>query len=203
MKWMEAAWNRLRLLIRRDAVERRLDEEMRFHVDRLTDRNLRAGMDAQEARRQALLTFGGIERVRDMTRDEIRPRLLDDAVRDVRHGVRLLARSPGFTAAALLTLALGIGATAAIFSIVRTVVLEPLPYRDPGRLVAVCISAYSAAQRLSVGGLKDAGISFGIFGAASFICLLLGSVAWWYSSPWNPPNQAALKRDAADAVPLS
>ena len=125
------------MLIRRDAVESRLDEEMRFHVDRLTDKNLRAGMDAQAARRHALLTFGGIERVRDMTRDEIRPRLLDDAVRDVRHGVRLLARSPGFTAAALLTLALGIGATAAIFSIVRTVVLEPLPYRDPGRLVAV------------------------------------------------------------------
>src|SRR5206468_2979810 len=130
-------WRRLRVLIRPDAVERRLDEEMRFHVDRLTDRNLRAGMDAHEARRQALLTFGGIERVRDMTRDEIRPRLLDDAARDVRHGVRLLARSPGFTAAALLTLALGIGATAAIFSIVRTVVLQPLPYRDPSRLVAV------------------------------------------------------------------
>ena len=133
MNWIEPAWRRLRLLIRRDAVESRLDEEMRFHVDRLTDKNLRAGMDAQEARRHALLAFGGIERVRDMTRDEIRPRLLDDAVRDVRHGVRLLARSPGFTAAALLTLALGIGATAAIFSIVRTVVLEPLPYRDPGR----------------------------------------------------------------------
>jgi len=55
-------------------------------------------------------------------------------------------------------------------------------------IMAVCISAYSAAQRLSMGGLKDAGISFGIFGAASFICLLLGSVAWWYSSPWNPPK---------------
>src|SRR6476660_7125457 len=69
--------------------------------------------------------------------DEIRPRLLEDSVRDLRHGIRLLRRSPGFTAAALLTLALGIGATSAVFSVVRTVMLEPLPYRDPDRIVAV------------------------------------------------------------------
>src|SRR5690349_23622276 len=73
--------------------------------------------------------------------------VLEDALRDVRHGVRLLRRSPGFTAAALLTLALGIGATSAVFSVVRTVMLQPLPYRDPDRLVAVWETNRGGASR--------------------------------------------------------
>jgi putative ABC transport system permease protein len=73
----------------------------------------------------------------DRTHDAGRPSVIEDSLRDVRHGVRMLRRSPGFTAAALLTLALGIGATSAVFSVVRTVLLEPLPYRDPNRIVAV------------------------------------------------------------------
>src|SRR6266480_5236781 len=75
--------------------------------------------------------------INESTSDRIRPRLLEDSVRDLRHGIRLLRRSPGFTAAAVVTLALGIGATSAIFSVVRTVMLEPLPYPDPDRIVAV------------------------------------------------------------------
>ena len=69
--------------------------------------------------------------------DAGRPSVIEDSLRDLRHGFRMLRRSPGFTAAALLTLALGIGATSAVFSVVRTVMLEPLPYRDPDRIVAV------------------------------------------------------------------
>jgi hypothetical protein len=78
-----------------------------------------------------------MESTPDRTHDAGRPSVIEDSLRDVRHGFRVLRRSPGFTAAALLTLALGIGATSAVFSVVRTVMLEPLPYRDPDRIVAV------------------------------------------------------------------
>src|SRR5580765_3909569 len=79
----------------------------------------------------------GLEPGRESTRRDVHPALLDDSVRDLRHGARVLLKAPGFAAAALVTLALGIGATSAVFSVVRTVMLEPLPYRDPDRIVAV------------------------------------------------------------------
>jgi putative ABC transport system permease protein len=137
MKWMEEGRQWLRSIARRGTLEGGLDEEMRFHVDQQTEKLVRAGVAPKEARRQALLKFGGLERAKEGSRDEIRPAIVDDTLRDVRHGVRLLLRTPGFTLAALVTLALGIGATSAIFSVVRTVMLTPLPYRDPTRIVGV------------------------------------------------------------------
>ena len=137
MRPITQSWKWIRSIGRRHSLETGLDEEIRFHIDQQTEKNLRAGMAPDAARRQALIRFGGLEGVRESTRDEIRPALLDDSVRDVRHGLRGLRRAPGFTAAALVTLALGIGATSAIFSVVRTVMLEPLPYHEPGRIVAV------------------------------------------------------------------
>jgi predicted permease len=115
--------------------ERGLDEEVRFHLEQQTEKFVRTGMPPDEARRQARLRFGGVEAAKERARDEFRPALLDDFSRDVRYGIRLLVRSPVFALVAILTLGLGIGAATAVFSVVNGVLLRPLPYPDPDRIV--------------------------------------------------------------------
>jgi predicted permease len=134
---LRSEWQRMRGLRERTARDARMNEEMRFHLDMLVARNARSGMTGEEARRAALVEFGGIERFTERSRDEYRSRPLEDLGRDARHAVRNLVRMPAFSIAAVLTLALGIGATTVMYSIVDHVVLRPLPYRDADRLVLV------------------------------------------------------------------
>jgi hypothetical protein len=135
MPGIRDAWRRLKLVLLRDELDRGLDDEIRFHIDSQTEKNRRAGMPPAEARRQALLGFGGVERAREAARDEFRFGSIEDLLRDLRHGTRSLRRAPGFTLVVTVTLALGVGATTAMFSVVNGIVLRPLPYPNQDRLV--------------------------------------------------------------------
>jgi len=128
---------RVRALFRRRSADSELAEEIRFHIDAETAKNVRAGMPPDEARRVALAHFGGVQRVREEHRHVRRAQWVEDLAADVRFALRSLRRTPALTGAAVITLALGIGANVAIFSAVNAVVLRPLPFPDSDRLMTI------------------------------------------------------------------
>jgi len=128
---------RLRAIFRRDRMEADLDEEIRLHVEREAEEYARHGVAPDEARRRARLALGGQEQIKEACRDARGVALIDTLAQDVRYAARVLVKSRGYSVAAILTLTLGIGATAAIFTVINSVLLRPLPVREPGRLVAV------------------------------------------------------------------
>ncbi|MBO0719357.1 MAG: ABC transporter permease [Blastocatellia bacterium] len=127
-------WRRLLFYLRRDRFDRELEEEMRFHLEMKAEENLAAGILADEAQYAAQRQFGNQTLHQEASRDMWSFRFLEMLAQDIRFSLRIMKRNPGFTAVAVLTLTLGIGACTAVFSVVYAAMLKPLPYRDPNRL---------------------------------------------------------------------
>src|SRR5579864_9674781 len=131
MAWMK----RLRGLWKRERINGELDEELRYHLDRRVTDSINAGMSPREAYEAAQRSFGNFTLQKERTRDMDILGWLESFAQDVRFGVRSLAKNPGFAAVAILTLALGIGANTAIFSVVNAVLIRPLPFDHPEQIV--------------------------------------------------------------------
>jgi predicted permease len=155
MRWLAGVRERLRGLFFKVRADAEMDAELRDHLEMQVLENRRRGMSAEEARRRATLSFGGIERVREEVRDARGIALLDEWIGDSRYALRALRRNPGFTAVALLTVALGIGANTSMFSIVNGILLRPLPHANADELVLLYQSSPRSGEMLGRVSLED------------------------------------------------
>src|SRR5713226_229413 len=146
MRWVDKLALRLRSLFRRPVVDRELDAELHFHVEQQIAENLAAGMPREEARFAALRAIGGLAQIKEECRGMRRMNFIDNLVQDLRYAVRMLLRSPGFSTVVVLSLALGIGANTAVFSLLNTLLLTKLPVRDPDGLYQLIVTHRSATH---------------------------------------------------------
>ena len=133
-------WHRMRAVFRRKLVETELDEELQFHLERQVEKYVQGGLSKEEAWRRARMEFGGVELAKEECRDARGVNFIESVLQDLRYGVRTLGKNSGFAAVAVLTLALGIGANTAVFTVVNGVLLRPMPFPEAERLVLVSLT---------------------------------------------------------------
>ncbi len=158
MRWLNKLFLQCRMLFLRRQAGDELHDELQFHIDQQIAENIAAGMTAEEARLAALRLFGNPAALRDQARETWSWLWLELLLRDLRYGVRTLARTPGFTVLAILVMGLGIGANVALFTVVRSVLLKPLPFKNQDRLVRI----YEADAK---GRFHDSIVAGGTFAA--------------------------------------
>src|SRR5262249_53433931 len=150
MTWIRVFIHRLLGLFLKRKLDQELEDEIRAHLEMQIEDNLKQGMSPEKARYQAMRKFGGVEQIKESYRDRRSLAVVDSALRDLRYALRMLSRNPGFTAVTVLTLALGIGANTAMFTIVHGVLLRPLDYPKPDQLM------YLTAEAPAIGGARNA-----------------------------------------------
>src|SRR5579862_9320768 len=147
-------FSRLHAFFRKEELDGQLSDELAFHLEKQIEQNVAAGMSAEEARYAALRRFGGVDQIKEECRDTWSVRFIDTLLQDVRFGSRMLAKSPAFTAVAVITLALGIGANTAIFSLINALMLRMLPVGHPGQLVEL-LHKYPAPDEPRMNGFSQ------------------------------------------------
>ncbi len=152
MRRLRALWMRVRGVLGERRDENDFDAELASHIEQHTDEGVRAGLTLEEARRQALLRLGGTEQTRQAYRDRATLPWLENLLRDVRYAFRGFRRNPVFAVTAIFTLALGIGATTAVFSVVDRILFRSLPYAHDDRLVSVGLAQPLQRQEFTLGG---------------------------------------------------
>ncbi|PYV84747.1 MAG: hypothetical protein DMG05_24025 [Acidobacteria bacterium] len=152
---IRTVFRRLQSLFRKDRMEDDLSEELQFHLESEIQKNIAAGMTPEEARFAALRVFGGVEQIKEESRDVRRSRWIETFGQDVRFGLRILRQRPGITLIIVFTLALGVGATTAIFGVINAVLLQPLPYKDSDRIMVLWSTSRQGDAGVSLADFAD------------------------------------------------
>ena len=200
---LKTIWRRLRSLGKRRAVKQEIDEELRFHIDQRTAENIAAGMPAEAAAQAARKRFGNLQTVREECRDARSASFGETTLQDIRFSLRMLRKNPGFTAIAVLTLALGIGANTVVFSVARTVLLRPLGFEGEDRLMWIrLVNPQSGASENLISWREMEDIRASTQSFDSIATFGFGDVPWEDGDLSDPVPALRVTPNLADALRL-